>query len=223
MAELTAVGTGRHGTSRQDLERGVVIHLVVIAVGMVVLFATALFAAAVGVDGSFLSREPQVALDGPLYAGTLSNLGALVWMLGAVMAFVGFATTSNRREQQMFLAGGTLGLVLLADDFFMLHDWVSGRSQAVEQVLILSYLLALVAIVVRFRAELGQLAVAGIGAMLVLFGVSIACDVFANDLDQIVEDGFKFLGICTWATTWTLRAHPWELRATAPAPADRVS
>ena len=109
MAELTAVGEHRRGASGEDVERGVVIHLAVLGAGVVVLLGAAAFAAAVGVDGSFLSREPQVALDFPLYAGTLSNVGALVWMLGAVMAFVGFATSSDGREQRMFLAGGARG------------------------------------------------------------------------------------------------------------------
>ena len=55
------------------------------------------FARAVGVDGSFLTREPQVALDGKLYAGAISNLGALVWMLAAVMAFVAHRCRPNPR------------------------------------------------------------------------------------------------------------------------------
>ena len=31
------------------------------------------------------------------------------------------------------------------------------------------------------------------------------------------EDGLKFLGICTWSTTWTLRAAPWRARRDAAA------
>ncbi|MCP3854264.1 MAG: hypothetical protein GY745_16350 [Actinomycetia bacterium] len=200
------------GDMRPQLWRGVLVHVGALIAGLIVLLATLIFSRVVGVDGSFLTREPQVALDGKLYAGALSNLGAVIWMLAAVFAFVGWMTASDIDERRMFLAGGVIGSVLLADDFFLLHDWVSGRSQLVEYVMIGSYLVAVVVLVAVYRWQLGWLASAGIVLTLTLLGMSIVLDVFVNDLDQIVEDGFKFLGICTWAATWTLRAHPWTFR-----------
>ena len=64
----------------------------------------------------------------------------------------------------------------------------------------------------RYRAQLGPLAAGGVLLTLVLLGMSATIDFVYNDIDQIVEDGFKFVGICAWATTWTLRTHPWTLR-----------
>ncbi|MCP4967692.1 MAG: hypothetical protein GY926_20970 [bacterium] len=44
----------------------------------------------------------------------------------------------------------------------------------------------------------GPAGVAGVLASLGLLAISAGIDVLFNDLDQLIEDGFKFLGICAW-------------------------
>ena len=146
----------------------------------------------------------------------LSNLGALVWMVEAVLALVGRSTSSDPAERQMFLAGATIGLVLLIDDFFLIHDWLHMHNRLVEQALIALYFISIVLLVGRFRLALGPVAVVGLTVAFGFLSASAGLDLLFNDLDQLVEDGMKFLGICTWSATWVLRAAPWRFR---PAPA----
>jgi hypothetical protein len=198
---------------------GLIVHLVVLAAALLVLIAAAGLARAVDVSGSFLTREPQVALDGPSYAGAASNLGALVWMLAVVMAFVGWVSSTDIAARHMFRAGTFIGSVLLVDDFFLVHDVVSARVGAADELMSAAYFAAVVALLIVYREALGPLARAGIVASLLLLGLSSGIDVLSNDIDQFIEDGIKFLGICTWATAWTLRARPWDLRPRAsPTP-----
>ena len=196
---------------KSTLQVGVRVHLIVFALGAVVLICTAALARAVGVEGSFLTREPQVVLKGPLYAGILSNLGAVVWTVGATLAFVGAAITSSQVERKMFIFAGLVGTVLLFDDFFLFHDWVGHRSRILEQAMMVSYMLAVLGLAFFFREPLGLLATGGVLVTLGLLGASAGLDFLLNGLDQIVEDGFKFLGICTWSTTWLLRARLHEV------------
>ena len=199
---------------RQDdeLSRGLGVHLIVLFMAGLVLVGAGVLVITLDISGGTFTREPQITLDGPYYVGALSNLGALVWMVGVVLAVVGWTMSSEPVERRMFLAGAAVGLVLLIDDFFLVHDWVLTQSQLLDQGLIFSYLLAVVALVLIFWRTMGALAVVGVLATLGLLVGSAALDFFFNDLDQLLEDGMKFLGICTWATVWVLRSRPWQFR-----------
>ncbi len=196
-----------------ELRRGLRVHMFVLAASAIVLGVAAVFAAVVDVPGGVLSREPQITLGGAYYTGILSNLGALIWMVGVVMAAVGWSTSITHGDRRMFLAGTAVGVVLLVDDFFLIHDWVEANQDGpFEEWLLASYFLAALAMVATNRQALGTVGVAGLVVALGLLALSGLLDNFFNDLDQLIEDGFKFAGISTWATVWTLRAHPWQFR-----------
>ena len=90
------------GRSERDaLTRGARVHLIVAGVGAFVLAGAAVFAQIEDIPGSALTREPQIFLDGKIYIGALSNLGALVWMAAVMIALVGWATTDDRSEQHI--------------------------------------------------------------------------------------------------------------------------
>ena len=112
----------------------------------------------------------------------------------------------------MFLVGAGVGLVLLIDDFFLIHDWLNMHNRPIERGLIAGYFLSIVVLIVRLHVPLGPLAVAGLATALGLLGLSAIIDLMFNDLDQLVEDGAKFIGICTWSATWVLQAEPWRFR-----------
>ncbi len=201
------------GREEDDIGQGVRVHGAVLAASAIVLLAAAVFAAVVDIPGGTLTREPQITLGGPVYTGALSNLGALIWMIGVVMAVVGWSTATGRPERWMFLSGAAVGLVFLVDDFFLVHDWVEiSHDGPLVEALLAGYFLAAVVMVVVHRRALGPLAVAGLVLALGLLALSGMMDAFFNGVDQLVEDGFKFAGICTWAAAWSLRARPWTLR-----------
>ncbi len=197
----------------EELRRASGVHLLVLLASAIVLAGAAVLAAVVDVPGSTLTREPQITLGGPVYTGVLSNLGALIWMVGVVMAAVGWSISNSRSDRRMFAAGAVVGAVLLVDDFFLVHDWVEiNRDGPLVEVLLLSYFLAAAAMVAVYRRQLGLTGVAGLILALGLLAMSGLFDTFFNQLDQLIEDGFKFAGICTWAAVWTLQAGPWRLR-----------
>lgn len=202
----------RQAGERDDVRGGLRIHLLVVAAGLVVLGLAAAFVQIKGISGDNLSREPQVVLEGKLWVGALSNFGALVWMAGATFAGIGWMTSSDRAERHMFAFATLLGAALLVDDFFLFHDWLSYHSELLERGVVLGYLIGMVALLALFWRPLGPLATAGIIATMGFLAFSVALDELFNGLDQLYEDGAKFLGICTWATTWVLRARPWALR-----------
>ncbi len=151
-AGLQVVAELRHD---DDFVRAINVHLLALAVGGLVLGGMAILAAVLDVSGGILSREPQVTLDGPYYTGVLSNLGALVWMAGVVIALAGVATSGEPDVRRMYLAAAAVGAVLLIDDFFLVHDWLGGKSGLAGKALIFSYLLAMMALLLVFWRTMG--------------------------------------------------------------------
>lgn len=181
------------------------------AVGGVLVVALAgVFARAVGVSNETLTREPQVVLEGPAYVGALSNLGVLAFAVGAAVAGLA-ATLVVGRRRTMFASAAVLTAAMLADDLFLLHDVVYPRLGIPEVVVQVGYLAAIAAIVALARAELGPVAVVGIGLTLACWAISVGMDTVLNNhplnLDQLVEDGAKFVGILVWSAVWTGVAH----------------
>ena len=73
------------------------------------------------------SRDPLAILDGPLYLGLLSNLGALLWCSVATLALFTYASVRGQVDPQaarFLLAGGTITALFCLDDLFMLHEKV---------------------------------------------------------------------------------------------------
>ncbi len=196
----------------RDLAGSLVVYGVVTALAVGVLVLGAIFAFVVDIPGSVLTREPQVTLGGAFYTGALSNLGALVWMVGVTMSMVGWSMASDRAMRHTFLAGGLVGAVLLFDDFFLFHDWVRLYSRFLDRFVLFVYLLMVIGLILRFWRTMGPVTTFGVVGTLGMLALSAAFDLLFNDLDQLIEDGFKFVGICLWSTSWTLLARPWRAR-----------
>ncbi len=189
-------------------------------IGLAVLVVAGLFAKAEGVPNGVLTREPQVVLDGAYYTGIVSNIGALVWMVGVTVCAVGVASTVPGPRRTLFVAGCASTLVLLIDDFFLVHDAIDRDISGPADKLFLAALFVLAAAVPWFgRRELGVDGVVGLLAGLGFFALSGAIDTLAPSFNVLVEDGAKFLGICLWSTTWVLQLRALELRPSVTPPA----
>ncbi len=184
--------------------------IVAMTIGLLGVACTGILAVLLDKDPDMFTREPQIALEGPWYVGSLSNMGAVFWCVATVASGL-TATVLSGRLQRMFAAVGVLSAALLFDDLFLLHDAVYPKLGINETMVQAIYLLAIVVIVLRFRAEMGNLVIAGVVLTLGWWGVSVFLDTFFNDhainLDQLSEDGAKFIGIVVWAGTWTALAH----------------
>lgn len=207
---------------RPDLNPASRLLAVVLIVGMLTgvlaVAATGVFAELAGVPSESLTREPQTVLGGAAHVGAMSNLGVLAFGVAAVAAGL-TATVVRGRARGMFAAASIVTSLMLLDDLYLLHDAVYPKIGVPETAVQAAYLLAIAAIVLRWRAELGWVALSGIGLTLAFWALSIGMDTFLNNhplnVDQLVEDGAKFVGIAVWASVWAALAHL-ALRRDAP-------
>ena len=141
----------------------------------------------------------------PLY-GFVSNLGAILWSASAAFCLFAYALLRSdsrvRHEVRFFITGGLISLILLIDDFFMLHDSIApvyfGMNEGVfiliYGALCFYYLLVHWELIRERGFLLCSLAVA-------FFTLSILVDALPETLipwHHLFEDGFKFMGITSW-------------------------
>lgn len=155
-----------------------------------------------------LVRDPLAVADGPPWLGAVSNLGILVWAVGAVGAL--FAAAALRRsgapreEVRFLVAAGVVTTVLLLDDLYMLHETVLPEYVGVPEPVVFGAYGALVGwFVVRFRAAirrtrwpLALLAAAALAAMVL---VDLAGDGVPASGRYLLEDGAKLFAQVGWA------------------------
>jgi hypothetical protein len=226
-AAVVGLGTGAGGGARLVSSRlaGTARSPVVPAAiyGGALLLVAFVYLAGRAVDRpvSYFTREPADAVHAPAYVGALSNLGALIWGTAATACLLTWLVTSRSRRSPL-LWGGLLTALLLADDFFQLHDdWYPklGIPQRAANVV---YFGLTIAYLVGFRRWLRAHA----GWMLVLafalLGGSAALDSAYRDQDAI-EDSVKLLGIVTWATFFVLVSLDELRRAMRPSSSARTA
>ncbi len=162
-------------------------------------------ATVLGVDFTFLAREPQWALGGAFYAGAFSNLGIVVWSVPAVVtAFAAFLTRD--RQRLMLAAASLLTWALLLDDLFLLHENVYPKLRIEGELLMVLYGIAVLGVLWLAFPHVGIPGLLALGIALAAFGVSGVIDEWepAWRYRIVVEDGAKFIGICLWATIWSV-------------------
>jgi hypothetical protein len=203
-----------------DRARSPLVPVVVYGGALLLVAAVAAGSRVVDRPVSYFTREPADALHAPAYVGALSNLGALLWAIGATASLLTWLVLS-RSARSPLLWGGLLTALLLADDFFQLHDDYYPSLGIPQRGANAAYFLLTVVYLVVFRdwlrARSGWMLLLAFG----LLGLSAALDSAFRDQDA-VEDATKLLGIVTWATFFVLTSLD-ELRralgsaATAPS------
>jgi hypothetical protein len=153
-----------------------------------------------------LTRDPAAVTESSPLHGILSNIGALLWCAAASICY--FSCRLIRAEaggKQVFwflFYGATLTVILLLDDFFMLHDWVFPEYLDIyEKKIFAVYSVLLLAYVTKFRRVILETNYLLLLAALVFFAFSIVTDRLPQTvlpMHHIFEDGTKFLGIVSW-------------------------
>ncbi|MCC6144137.1 MAG: hypothetical protein IT368_10050 [Candidatus Hydrogenedentes bacterium] len=143
------------------------------------------------------------------YHGLVSNLGVLLWTTAMSVALFTAALVRRRQpaEAAFFTAGGVLSLLLMIDDFFLVHERVLPIYFGLdEKVLFVLYGLLLLAWIALWHRRIFASDWLLLGYGLGFFALSLGVDIVPVNLPQIhfFEDGFKFTGICGW-TAWHLR------------------
>lgn len=141
----------------------------------------------------------------PIGVGMVSNIGILLWAAAAsICLFVAFAEKLNKESSKLLLLGGIFSGLLCLDDFFLLHDRYIGPD-----FLYLTYLAISVFLLVRFRRLLKKIGPLRLAISILFLALSVLFDgiiqqVFNQqyELIQLIEEGFKFLGIACWLNFW---------------------
>lgn len=171
--------------------------------------------ATTGVAIAEFTRDPLGYTDLPVYKGSVSNLGVLIWKASAAICLFTFAVQTtlgvSGKRPRFFLVAGILSLVLVLDDLYMLHEVVLPDHIGIPQDLVYaSYLLMMVAFVVHFRHVILRSSFLFLAISLGGFATSILADAVADRVTipayYLIEDGGKLLGIASWTAYFALTA-----------------
>lgn len=142
----------------------------------------------------------------PVYTGWISNLGVFMWVAGATISL--FAATilwrdAVRRRAAWLAIAGALTLMLAADDFLMVHEWLAWKILGISEAPVLAfYLLVFAFFGVVYRREFLETRPRLLWLTLLLLGSSLGMDVVEPDEAEawryLTEEGLKLLGIASW-------------------------
>ena len=148
------------------------------------------------------SRDPTAVLNGHVYIGYLSNLGVLIWSVGASAPLVAAAALARTPAARLLTVGGALTALMVVDDMFLLHDRVLTTVGIPQPAVAIFYAVLTAAFAWHYRRQLGS-ALLLIGAACAFWGLSAAFDAVLDSgetqvFEVAVEDGAKFIGIGLW-------------------------
>lgn len=165
---------------------------------------------------AFFLRDVVATGDLPFFAGFVSQFGAMLWSASLTVCL--FALLLLQRQERagsaskrFLLQGGLLTGMLLLDDIFLFHEEIApSYLQIGEQYVIVLYLGLGLAFVASNWREIVSSEYLILALALAMFGASIFLDAipvdelelryFWEQLELLLEDGFKFAGIATWLT-----------------------
>jgi len=158
--------------------------------------------------------DPVAEFNSPMYIGLVSNFGVLLWgAAAAVCLFGGWLTLKSKRHQEQawfLICAGSISAMLMLDDLYLLHEEVIEDHLHISQKFVFAaYGVMVLALLIRFQ----KIVLSSDFMLLVFafgfFAISIAVDLFVHPEEfvifgslpgrHIIEDGFKLLGIATWA------------------------
>ena len=154
---------------------------------------------------SLVVRDLAQTCGYPIGVGMISNLGILFWGAAAsICLFTTFSDSINRESSKLLLLGGVFSGLLCIDDLFLLHDRYVGQD-----FLNLTYLSISIFLLVRFQRILKNIGLFNLIISILFLGLSIFFDgviqqIFnqSYELTQLIEEGFKFIGIACWLNFW---------------------
>ncbi len=153
-----------------------------------------------------MMADPIVYLEGEIYTGAVSSLGAIIWMCAAAIAlFAGVVLVQMQSAAEFgkfLLHIGILTAALSVDDFFLIHDVVAPHFGINEKFIYSLYALLSAYIFFRFPREILKTDNFLLFLGFFMFASSILLDVtpFSGPTVGFLEDACKFVGIVAWST-----------------------
>jgi hypothetical protein len=174
-------------------------------------------------DFSFYWRDPAAIVNTGPWIGLFSNIGVFIWWIAAVIAiFTGVLlrwAPGRGTISAFLLSWGALTGILALDDFFMIHEWVIPTYLPLSDDFMFGvYFVVALFLIVLFRDEILRSPYPLFLFALACFSASILIDVVGPfrpvdwglparlvwNLEYVVEDGFKLIGIIAWAHYFAL-------------------
>jgi hypothetical protein len=202
---------------RQLLDRYLAVILIVYVPLTVFLLALGVRAVLVQNDYSLYFRDPAAVTQSPPWTGLFSNIGVLLWCGAAAVclftAVILRRIPGERRLAGFLLAWGLLTVVLMLDDLFMIHEFLLPTYFPVgDDLMFVVYFLAVAGMLVYYRSDLLRMRHILLGCAFAAFGASIMLDVLGHvwftdrgvpsrlvwNLEYVIENGLKLLGIVLW-------------------------
>ena len=157
-----------------------------------------------------ITRDPAQIMGAHPLLGFLSNIGILIWCSTATICYFSSWLISKKKENKKIISFFTSSAIvtglLLFDDLFLFHDCLFPEYLKInEKFVYLSYGIICTVYLFKFRSIILQTDYIFLLVAFIFFAVSICVDI-AMDYHMwvtgmlLLEDGFKFLGILSWAT-----------------------
>ena len=168
---------------------------------LAILYISNLF----GINLTLVVRDLAQTCGYPIGVGMISNIGILLWgAASSICLFTAFSGNINSDLSKLLLLGGSFSGLLCIDDFFLLHDRYIGPD-----FLNFTYLAISIILFVRFQRILIKIGLFNLVISILFLGLSIFFDGVVQQIfnqsyqaTQLIEEGFKFLGIICWLNFW---------------------
>jgi hypothetical protein len=162
-----------------------------------------------GIGMAKLSRDPAELADVQFYYGLLSNLGILVWAAGAFISFFASFHVEGSQIRSLLRWAGILTLILLLDDFLLIHEEVFPNVLHLpERLVYVFYLITFPAFFFRhLKVILRETEYRILGLGIVLMGMSVLVDIHLLPGGIDVEDGLKLAGMVAYSYYWVFTSH----------------
>lgn len=185
--------------------------IAVLLVSVVILASLVVADRVFGIDYYDLVRDPNAIARNPGYFGIVSNIGVILWIVGAAAALQAFAATFDAGTtalRRTLLAGGLFSTLMGIDDFLMLHEAVATMGIPEEVVLVPHMILlgALCYCAYTVRSATPRLLLV---ASVLSMGLSFAADMAPIHVGgaTFVEEAFKLIGILFLTTYLVAISH----------------
>lgn len=151
--------------------------------------------------------------DIPAYTGFVSNIGILIWCFSCSVAFFSYSLMQSfpaiRLQRNLLLCSGLISLLLLLDDFFLLHERFFQTYFGIpEELTLAAYAIIFAVYIVSFRKIMLRSGSFFLLMTVLFLGLSTGFDFlenifFANpdltpDVMRLLEEGSKLLGVFSW-------------------------
>lgn len=154
------------------------------------------------------TRDPLAITGGHPFLGIISNIGAILWSSSAAFCLLSFSILREKQKSADTIGfigfGGIISLVLLIDDFFMIHERIFPKYFGIhEKLLFILYGLLIILYFAHYIRIILTTEFLYLIFVFLFFGISLAVDSISESIipmHHLFEDGAKFIGIVSWVS-----------------------